>query len=126
MPIETDQQYLERVVKAQAEEIERLKQANLALLGGWETEHTDKMLLIYTSDALMVETDQQIINDVIRLMEDNCDCEDVKQKMRDFESWIKTQIVERDRLLEIFDRKVDYLEEIYDHYDPEEEANWER
>jgi len=49
MPIETDQQYLERVVKEQAEEIEGLK-----------------------------------------------------------------------KLLEIFDRKVDYLEEIYDHYDPEE------
>ena len=94
MPIETDQQYLERVVKAQAEEIERLKQANLALRGERGRQHTDKMLLIYTSDALMVETDQQIINDVIRLMEDNCDCEDVKQKMRDFESWMKTQTVE--------------------------------
>jgi hypothetical protein len=94
MPIETDQQYLERVVKEQAEEIERLKQANLALRGGRGRQHTDKMLLIYTSDALMVETDQQIINDVIRLMEDNCDCEDVKQKMRDFESWMKTQTVE--------------------------------
>ena len=86
------------MTKAQAEEIERLKQANLALRGG--RQHTDKMLLIYTSDELMVETDQQIINDVIRLMEDNCDCEDVKQKMRDFESWIKTQIVERDSLTE--------------------------
>jgi len=55
MPIETDQQYLERVVKEQTEQIKELK-----------------------------------------------------------------------RLLEFFDRKVDYLEEIYDHYDPEEEANWER
>mgnify|MGYP000896522821 CR=1 FL=1 len=52
MPIETDQQYLERVVKEQTEEIKELK-----------------------------------------------------------------------RLLEIFDRKVDYLEEIYDHYDPEEDAD---
>ncbi len=48
MPIETDQQYLERVVKEQTEQIKELK-----------------------------------------------------------------------KLLEIFDRKVDYLEEIYDHYDPE-------
>jgi|7_EtaG_2_1085326.scaffolds.fasta_scaffold170234_2 hypothetical protein len=54
MPIETDQQYLERVVKEQTEQIKELK-----------------------------------------------------------------------RLLEIFDRKVDYLEEIYDHYDPQEELLWE-
>tara|TARA_R100001594_G_scaffold351_1_gene1428 strand:+ start:1260 stop:1424 length:165 start_codon:yes stop_codon:yes gene_type:complete len=52
MPIETDQQYLERVVKEQAEQIEGLK------------------------------------NMVVKFL-----------------------------------RKIDYLEEIYDHYDPEEDAD---
>ncbi len=30
------------------------------------------------------------------------------------------QIKELQRLLDFFERKVDYLEDIYDHYDPEE------
>ena len=30
------------------------------------------------------------------------------------------KIKELQRLLDFFERKVDYLEEIYDHYDPEE------
>tara|TARA_Y100000590_G_scaffold97097_1_gene110365 strand:+ start:498 stop:662 length:165 start_codon:yes stop_codon:yes gene_type:complete len=46
----------------------------------------DKMLLIYTADETICETNQQIINDVIRFLRDNDDCDDVKQKFKDFES----------------------------------------